>query len=147
MAVFLPFVHGKDTFSAASMERTEKKSPGRTVVISILLLAAIAAALTWLRYTSQAPSTVNAHLISERLVLAKFPSNVAGEIREGSRAIVTFQTSPSKRLAGAVQSRDTEEDETRVVIVLKDIPTEARPDTRCSVTVDTSLSIDAMKAD
>ncbi len=129
------------------MERTEKKNPGRTVVISILLLAAIAAALTWLRYTSQAPSTVNAHLISERLVLAKFPSNVAGEIREGSRAIVTFQTSPSKRLAGAVQSRETEEDETRVVIVLKDIPTEARPDTRCSVTVDTSLSIDAMKAD
>jgi hypothetical protein len=129
------------------MERTEKKNPGRTVVISILLLAAIAAALTWLRYTSQAPSTVNAQLISERLVLAKFPSSVAGEIREGSRAIVTFQTSPSKRLAGAVQSRETEEDETRVVIVLKDIPTEARPDTRCSVTVDTSLSIDAMKAD
>jgi multidrug resistance efflux pump len=129
------------------MERTEKKSPGRSVVIGILLFAAIAAALTWLRYTSQAPSTVNAHLISERLVLAKFPSNLAGEIRQGSKAIVTFETSPSKRFDGAVESREMEEDETRVVIVLKDVPTEARPDTRCSVTVDTSLSVDAMKAD
>jgi multidrug resistance efflux pump len=129
------------------MERTEKKGPGRSVVIGILLLAAIAAALTWLRYTSQAPSTVNAHLISERLVLAKFPSNVAREIRQGSKAIVTFETSPSKRFDGAVESREMDEDETRVVIVLKDVPTEARPDARCSVTVDTSLSVDAMKSD
>ena len=129
------------------MERTEKKSQGRSVVVGILLLATIAAALTWLRYASQAPSTANAHLISERLVLAKFPSNVAGEIRQGSKAIVTFETAPSKRLAGAVQSRETEEGETSVVIVLKEVPTEARRETRCSVTVDTSLSIDAMKSD
>jgi multidrug resistance efflux pump len=129
------------------MERTEKKGPGRSVVIGILLLAAIAAALTWLRYTSQAPSTVNAHLISEGLVLAKFPSNVAREIRQGSKAIVTFETSPSKRFDGAVESREMDEDETRVVIVLKDVPTEAGPDARCSVTVDTSLSVDAMKSD
>ena len=100
MAVFLPFVHGNDTFSASSMERTEKKSQGRTVVIGILFVATIAAALTWLRYTSQAPSTANAHLISEGLVLAKFPSNVARQIRLGSKAIVTFETSPSKRLVG-----------------------------------------------
>jgi hypothetical protein len=129
------------------MERTEKKSQGRTVVIGILLLAATAAALTWLRYTSQAPSTANAHLISERVVLAKFPSNVAGEIRPGSKAIVTFETSPSKQLAGAVQSRETDDNEARVVIVLEDVPTEARRDMRCSVTVDTSLSVDAMKSD
>ena len=65
MAVFLPFVHGSDTFPATSMERTEKKNQGRTVVIGIILLAAIGAALTWLRYTSQAPSTVNAQLMVE----------------------------------------------------------------------------------
>ena len=129
------------------MERTEKKSQGRSVVVGILLLATIAAALTWLRYASQAPSTANAHLISEKLVLAKFPANVAREIRQGSKAIVTFESAPSKRLAGAVQSRETEEDETRVLIVLKEVPTEARPEMRCSVTVDTSLSIDAMKSD
>jgi hypothetical protein len=129
------------------MERTEKKSQGRSVVVGILLLATIGAALTWLRYASQAPSTANAHLIAERLVLAKFPSNVAGEIRQGSKAIVTFETAPSRRFAGAVQSSETQEDETRVVIVLKDVPTEARPDARCSVTVDTSLSVDAMKSD
>jgi multidrug resistance efflux pump len=129
------------------MERTEKKSRGRIVVIGILFLAASAAALTWLRYRSQAPSTANAHLIAENLVLAKFPSTVTGEIRPGSKAIVTFETSPSKRLTGAVQSRETEEDETRVVIVLKDVPTETRPETRCSVTVDTSVSVDAMKSD
>ena len=129
------------------MERTEKKSQGRSVVVGILLLATIAAALTWLRYASQAPSTANAHLISEKLVLAKFPAKVAREIRQGSKAIVTFESAPSKRLAGAVQSRETEEDETRVLIVLKEVPTEIRRDTRCSVTVDTSLSIDAMKSD
>ena len=129
------------------MERTEKKSQGRSVVVGIVLLATIAAALTWLRYASQAPSTANAHLISEKLVLAKFPANVAREIRQGSKAIVTFGSAPSKRLAGAVQSRETEQDETRVLIVLKEVPTETRRETRCSVTVDTSLSIDAMKSD
>ena len=129
------------------MERTEKKNLGRIVVIGIILLAAIGAALTWLRYTSQAPSTVNAQLISDGLVLAKFPASVAGEIREGSRAIVTLETSPAKRLVGAVQSRQTQEDETSVVIVLKDVPTEAQPDARCSVTVDTSVSVHAMKSD
>jgi hypothetical protein len=129
------------------MERTEKKNPGRIVVVGILLLGAIGAAATWLRYTSQAPSTVNAHLIAENLILAKFPSDVAGEIRQGSKAIVTFQTSPSKRFAGAVQSRETAEDETRVVIALKEVPAKAGPDTPCSVTVDTSLSVDAMKPD
>ena len=129
------------------MERTEKKSQGRSVVVGILLLATIAAALTWLRYGSQAPSTANAHLISERLVLAKFPSNVAGEIRPGSKAIVTFETAPSKRLAGVVQSRETEEGETSVGILLTEDPTGARRDTRCSVTVDTSLSIGALKSD
>jgi multidrug resistance efflux pump len=129
------------------MERTEKKGQGRFVVVGILFLATIAAALTWLRYASQAPSTANAHLIAERLVLARFPSKVAREIRPGSKAIVTFESAPSKRLAGAVQSREAKEDETKVVIVLKEVPTEARPDTRCSVTVDTSLPIDAMKLD
>jgi multidrug resistance efflux pump len=129
------------------MERTEKKSQGRIVVIGILLAAALAAALTWLRYTSQAPSTVNAHLTSERLVLATFPSKIAREIRPGSKAIVTFEASPAKRLTGAVQSRETAEDETRVVIVLKDVPLETRADMRCSVTVDTSVSVDAMKPD
>ena len=116
-------------------------------MIGIVLVAAIAAALTWLRYTSQAPSTVKAHLISERLVLATFPSNVAEEIREGSKAIVTFETSPGKRVVGAVQSRETEEDETRVMIALKEVPVEARPETRCSVTVDTSVSLEAMTPD
>jgi hypothetical protein len=129
------------------MERTEKKNPGRTVVIGIILLAAIGAALTRMRYTSQAPSTVNAQLIAERLVLAKFPASVAGEIREGSKAIVTLETSPSKRLVGVVQSRETQEDETTVLIVLKDVPTEAQPEARCSVTVDTSVLVDAMKSD
>jgi hypothetical protein len=129
------------------MERTEKKGQGRFVVVGIVLLAMIAAALTRLRYASQAPSTADAHLVSERLVLAKFPSDVAREIRQGSKAIVTFENAPSKRLAGEVRSRELEENEMRVVIVLKEVPTGARRDTRCSVTVDTSLSIDATKSD
>ena len=129
------------------MERTEKKNQGRIVVIAIVLLAAIGAAATWLRYTSQAPSTIDARLIAENLVLAKFPSKVAGEIRQGSKAIVTFESSPSKRLAGAVQSRETSEEETSVVIVLEDFPAEAPPDTPCSVTIDTSLSVQAMNSD
>ncbi len=129
------------------MERTEKKRHGRSVVIGILLLGAIGAGLTWLRYTVQAPSTVNAHLISERLILATFPSNSAREIREGSKAIVTLEGSPGKKLAGVVQSQETEEDETRVLIALKEVPNEARPQTRCSVTVDTSVALDALKSD
>jgi multidrug resistance efflux pump len=129
------------------MESTEKKRRGQGVVIGILLLATIGAGLTWLRYTAQAPSTNNAHLVSERLVLATFNSNAARNIREGSKAIVTFETSPGERFTGAVQSLEIKKPETRVLIILQQIPTKARPQARCSVTVDTSVSADTTKLD
>jgi multidrug resistance efflux pump len=129
------------------IESTEKKSQGPRVVIAILLVGVIGAGLTWLRYTAQAPSTANAHLVSERLVLAKFPSNVARDIREGSKAVVTLQSSPGEPLEGFVQSWETEEAETRVLILLKEVPVGARAQMQCSVTVDTSVSLDAIKAD
>jgi multidrug resistance efflux pump len=129
------------------MESTEKKRRGRGVVIAILLLATIGAALTWLRYTAQAPSTTSAHLVSERLVLATFNSNAARNIRERSKAIVTFETSPGERFAGAVQSLEIKKTETRVLIILQEVPSEAQPQARCSVTVDTSVSADTMKLD
>jgi multidrug resistance efflux pump len=121
-------------------ERTEKKRRGQNVVIGILLLATIGAALTWLRYTAQAPSTTNAHLVSDRLVLATFRPNFARNIREGSKAIVTFESSRGKRLEGSVQSLETQALETRVLIILREVPPEAKPSSRCSVTVDTSVS-------
>jgi multidrug resistance efflux pump len=139
MTVFLPFAHGDDSFSAAVKERTEKKRRGKSVVIGIVLLATLGAGLTWLRYTAQAPSTINAQLISDRLVLATFRPKAAGKIREGSKAIVTFESSGGKRFEGAVQSLETEALETRVLIVLRETPIEARPHSRCSVTVDTSV--------
>jgi multidrug resistance efflux pump len=146
MTVFLPFVHGDDSFSAAVKERTEKRRRGKNVVIGILLLATLGAGLTWLRYTAQAPSTINAQLISDRLVLATFRPKAARKIREGSKAIVTFESSGTKQFEGAVQSLETEALETRVLIVLREAPTGAQPHSRCSVTVDTSVS-SAVKSD
>jgi hypothetical protein len=90
---------------------------------------------------------MDAHLVSERLVLAKFPSNVARDIREGSKAIVTLQSWPGKPLQGFVQSRETKGAETSVLILLKEVPTGAQPQMQCSVTVDTSVSLDAIKPD
>jgi multidrug resistance efflux pump len=116
-------------------------------VISILLLATIGAGLTWLRYTAQAPSTTNARLVSHRLVLATFNSSAARNIREGSKAIVTFETAPGRRLAGVVRSLEIKRPETRALIVLEEVPEETQPQTRCSVTVDTSVSSRAMKSD
>jgi multidrug resistance efflux pump len=121
-------------------ERTEKKRRGQNVVIGMLLLATIGAGLTWLTYTAQAPSTTNAQLVSDRLVLATFRANAAHNIRNGSKAIVTFESSRGKRLEGAVISLETEALETRVLIILAEVPPEAEPHTRCSVTVDTSIS-------
>ncbi len=121
-------------------ERTEKKRLGPTVVLGILLLATVGAGLTWLRYTGQAPSTTNAQLISDRLVHATFHSRDARNIRQGSKAIVTFESAPGQRFDGAVQSLETGALETRVSIVLAAAPPEAQPHSRCSVTVDTSVS-------
>jgi multidrug resistance efflux pump len=129
------------------IESTEKKNRGRSVVIGILLLATLAAALTWQHYRAQAPSTANAQLVSDRLVRATFPSQVAKNIREGSRAIVTFENSPAKKLPGAVQSLEIAEPEIRVVIKLEEDPTERQRQSRCSVTVDTSVSSAEMKSD
>jgi multidrug resistance efflux pump len=121
-------------------ERTEKKRRGPTVVLGILLLATVGAGLTWLRYTGQAPSTTNAQLVSDRLVLATFHSKDARNIRQGSKAIVTFENAPGQRFEGAVQSLETNALDTRVSIVLAAAPPEAQPYSRCSVTVDTSVS-------
>ena len=121
-------------------ERTEKKRRGSTVVLAILLLATIGAGLTWLRYTGQAPSTTKAQLISDRMVQATFHSNDARNIREGAKAIVTFETAPGQRFEGAVESLETGELETKVSIILEAVPPDAQLHSRCSVTVDTSVS-------
>ena len=129
------------------MESTEKISWGKSVVCGILLLATIGAELTWLRYTAQAPSTTNARLVSDRLVLARFNSHAARNIRDGSKAIVTFESSAGTRLSGVVQSLKIETQETKVLITLEDVPKDVQPQTPCSVTVDTSVPPETMKSD
>jgi multidrug resistance efflux pump len=129
------------------MESTEKKRRGKSVVIGMLLLATIGAGLTWLRYTAQAPSTANARLVADRLVLARFDSHAARNIREGSKAIVTFESSAGKRLAGVVQSLQIDASETKTLILLKEVPQDAKPQTPCSVTVDTSVPQERTKLD
>ena len=110
------------------------------MVLGILLLATVGAGLTWLRYTGQAPSTTQAQLVSDRMVQATFHSSDARNIRKGSKAIVTFESAPGQRFEGAVQSLETDALETRVSIVLSAAPPKTRPQSRCSVTVDTSVS-------
>jgi len=100
-----------------------------------------------MRYTAQAPSTTDARLISDHLVLATFNSHAARNIREGSRAIVTFESSAGKRLSGTVQSLQIEIPKTTALIILKEIPQNARPQTPCNVTVDTSVPSEALKMD
>ena len=127
------------------MESTEKKRQGKKVVIGILLLATLGAGLTWMRYTAQAPSTKNARLISDRVVLATFSAHAARNIREGTEAIVTLESSSGKRLLGAVQSLQTKNQETTVEILLKEGPEDAHPQTSCYVTVDTSVGGETSK--
>ena len=64
------------------MESTEKKRQGKGVVIGILLLAALGAGLTWMRYSAQAPSTTDARLISDRTIIATFSAHAARNIRQ-----------------------------------------------------------------
>ncbi|HEY5744158.1 MAG TPA: hypothetical protein VIS99_16655, partial [Terrimicrobiaceae bacterium] len=70
----------------------------------------------------QAPSTANAHLVSERLITATFDSYAARHIREGSKAIVTFETSAHEKRPGIVQALHSEAGQTRVMITLKETP-------------------------
>jgi multidrug resistance efflux pump len=129
------------------MESTEKKRQGKNVVIGILLLATLGAGLTWTRYTAQSPSTKDARLVSDRVVLATFSAHAARNIREGTKAIVTVESSSGKRLLGTVQSLQTADQETTAVIFLKEPPQNAQPQTPCHVTVDTSVAREALKAD
>jgi multidrug resistance efflux pump len=129
------------------MESTEKKRQGKSVVIGILLLATLGAGLTWMRYTAQAPSTKNARLISDRVVLATFSAHAARNIREGTKAIVTVESSGGEKFSGTVQSLQTKNQETTAVIFLKKILQNAQPQTPCHVTVDTSLAPGALESD
>ena len=127
------------------MESTEKKRQGKWVVIGILLLAALGAGLTWMRYSAQAPSTTDARLISDRTIIATFSAHAARNIRQGTKAIVTIESSGGKKLLGAVESLRTANQEATVVILLDEIPEDARPSTPCQVTVDTSVAAKALK--
>jgi hypothetical protein len=129
------------------MESTEKKLKGKTIVIGILLLGSVAAGLTWMRYSAQAPSTTNARLIRDRVVFATFDARAARSIREGTHAIVTFGSTTGEKFAGSVQSLRAEDSTTTVVIVLDEVPADVRPETPCDVTVDTSVARGASKAD
>ncbi|MFZ0708499.1 MAG: hypothetical protein WAM53_00520 [Terrimicrobiaceae bacterium] len=129
------------------MEGTKKKQHGITVVISILLLATLGAGLTWLRYSAQAPSTKNARLLSGRVLVATFGASAARNIREGNRAIVTLENARWKKLSGTVQSVQTDNSGTTVMINLKEIPQDARPQTQGDVTVDTSVVSEALNPD
>ena len=129
------------------MESTEKKWQGKNVVIGILLLATLGAGLTWTRYTAQSPSTKDARLISDRVVVATFSARAARNILDGTRAIVTFENSGGKKFSGTVQSLRTEGLETTAVIVLTKVPQNVHPQTPCEVTVDTSVAPEALKPD
>jgi multidrug resistance efflux pump len=127
------------------MESTEKKRQGKWVVIGILLLAALGAGLTWMRYSAQAPSTTDARLISDRTIIATFSAHAARNIRQGTKAIVTIESSGGKKLLGAVESLQTAKQEATVVILLDEVPDGARPPTPCQVTVDTSVAAKALR--
>jgi multidrug resistance efflux pump len=129
------------------MDGTKKRRRGKAVVISILLLAILGAGLTWQRYSVQAPSTKNARLMSDGVVVASFDARAARNIREGNRAIVTFSNSPWKKLSGTVQSLQIRDPDTTAVIILKELPQEAQPQTPCDVTVDTSVASEALNPD
>ncbi len=65
----------------------------------------------------------------------------------GTKAIVTVESSAGKRFSGAVQSLQTENQETTATIFLKETPQSAQPQTPCHVTVDTSVASEALKPD
>ena len=128
------------------MESTEKKPLGKNVVLGILLLGMVGAALTWITYTGQSPSTKNARFVSERTVIAIFSARAARNIREGTKAIVTLGRG-EKGWPGTVNALQTQDAQTEAVIVLKEAPQNAHPDTRCDVTVDTSVNSGQLRAD
>jgi multidrug resistance efflux pump len=126
------------------MESTEKSVPGKKVVIAILGVATLGASLTWIRYTAQVPSTENAQLVSDRVVIATFDARAARNLHEGTKAIVTFEASGGRRFSGTVHSLQTQHPQITAVILLRDIPENAQPHSRCNVTVDTSVDSEAL---
>lgn len=119
------------------MNGTEKKRAGPIIVIGILLLAALGAGLTWMRYAEQAPSTRQARTTADGQVEAIFPPQGARHLRVGMKGIVTVAGSDKRfpalvsRVEGAV-----------VRLRLKEVPPNLAPSTPCQVTVDTSVPID-----
>jgi multidrug resistance efflux pump len=129
------------------MESTEKKPLGKKVVLGILLLGMVGAGLTWITYTGQSPSTENAWFVSERTVIAIFSARAARNIREGTKAIVTLDSRADKGWLGTVNALKTRDTQTEAVIILKEAPQNAPPQTRCDVTVDTSVNSGQLSAD
>jgi hypothetical protein len=100
-----------------------------------------------MRYLAQAPSTTDARLVADRIVTATFRVRNARHLREGSQAIVTFGNSVGERLSGTVQSLQTQDWQATAVIILNKVPGHANLQSRCDVTVDTSVNSKALKID
>lgn len=128
------------------MQRTEKppRRTGPFIVVLLLVLAALGAAGTWMRYASENPSTVDARLEGGRVALASFSPQSAARIRPGMRARGTVSPT-SEKFEGRVSSVKREAD---AVVVSIDLDTPVQTtgqNPACQVTVDTSIPPEVLK--
>jgi hypothetical protein len=128
------------------MESTEKKPQGKNVVIRILLLATVGAALTWMRYTVQVPSTRNARLVSDRTVIASLSARRATFAKE-AKPLLPSRAQRAKNCHAPCNLCKQGIPKTMAVIILKEVPRDANLQTRCDVTVDTSVNSKSLKID
>lgn len=124
------------------MQSTEKgrgQNNGRLIVIALVVIAALGAAATSLRYSSDNPSTTEARLETAQSALAIFPAHAAKNIQRGMLATVSLPVKNSPKTTGRVGTVKMENETTLVAVTLDAPVVGATPGSPCQVTVDTSI--------
>jgi len=124
------------------MNDMKKNRSGQIIIITMLLLACLAAWGTRQHYNARRPASVQARLLDQSLVIAAFAPEAREIIRKGMRATISLQ---GRKYSGTISEDAIPEHPGSFLITIAPAPTGIATDTPCKVVVDTTIPPELLK--
>jgi hypothetical protein len=120
----------------------KKNRSGQIIIITILLVASLAAWGTRMHYNARHPASVHARLTGDQNVVAEFSTEAKKSIRKGMKATISLN---GKKFTGRIIEEELPGQPGSVSLRIVPAATGIDPGTLCKVIVDTSIPPELLK--